>query len=95
MTKNISIIITVALMTLSSGCSTYNSLVPSFATIGSSSGYEKRENSKTAEEMAVIRLNYENAVNKVIEAKKALTIAKEAYNFNLDGSTWWNPFSWI
>ena len=44
MTKKISIIITIAFMTLSTSCSTYNSLVPDFATIGSSSVSETTEN---------------------------------------------------
>ena len=46
MTKKISIIITIAFMMLSTSCSTYNSLVPDFATIGSSSVSETTENNK-------------------------------------------------
>ena len=46
MTKKISIIITIAFMTLSTSCSTYNSLVPDFATIGASSVSETTENNK-------------------------------------------------
>jgi len=46
MTKKISIIITITFMTLSTSCSTYNSLVPDFATIGSSSMSETTENNK-------------------------------------------------
>ena len=46
MTKKISIIITITFMTLSTSCSTYNSLVPDFATIGASSVSETTENHK-------------------------------------------------
>ena len=46
MTKKISIIITIAFMTLSTSCSTYNSLVPDFATIGASSVSGTTENNK-------------------------------------------------
>ena len=49
MTKKISIIITIAFMMISTGCSTYNSLVPDFATIGSSSVSETIENNNSIE----------------------------------------------
>ena len=52
MTKKISIIITIAFMMISTGCSTYNSLVPDFATIGSSSVSETIENNKNNSEEA-------------------------------------------
>jgi len=52
MTKIISIIITIAFMMISTGCSTYNSLVPDFATIGSSSVSETIENNKNNSEEA-------------------------------------------
>ena len=52
MTKKISIIITIAFMMISTGCSTYNSLVPDFATIGSSSVSETIENNKNNSEQA-------------------------------------------
>ena len=43
MTKKISIIITISFLLLSAGCSTYNSLVPNWATITSSSSTETTE----------------------------------------------------
>ena len=46
MTKKISIIITITFMILSTSCSTYNSLVPDFATIGASSVSETTETNK-------------------------------------------------
>jgi len=46
MTKKISIIITIAFMMISTSCSTYNSLVPDFATIGSSSVSDTIKNNK-------------------------------------------------
>jgi len=46
MTKKISIIITIAFMMISTSCSTYNSLVPDFATIGSSSVSDTTKNNK-------------------------------------------------
>ena len=52
MTKKISIIITIAFMMISTGCSTYNSLVPDFATIGSSSVSVTTENNKNNSEEA-------------------------------------------
>ena len=52
MTKKISIIITIAFMMISTGCSTYNSLVPDFVTIGSSSVSETTENNKNNSEEA-------------------------------------------
>ena len=52
MTKKISIIITIAFMMISTGCSTYNSLVPDFATIGSSSVSETIENNNNNSEEA-------------------------------------------
>ena len=79
-------------MILSSSCSTYNSLVPEFATIGSSS---TPENTKTKAEMAELKLAYESALTTAIKSNNALTKAKEAYVVNNDDSTWWNPFSWF
>ena len=52
MTKKISIIITIAFMMISTGCTTYNSLVPDFATIGSSSVSETIENNNNNSEEA-------------------------------------------
>ena len=46
MTKKISIIIIIAFMMISTSCSTYNSLVPDFATIGSSSVSDTIKNNK-------------------------------------------------
>ena len=92
MTKNISVVITVAFMILSSSCTTYNSLVPEFATIGSSS---TPENTKTKAEMAELKLAYESALTTAIKTNNALTKAKEAYVGNNDDTTWWNPFSWF
>ena len=79
-------------MILSSSCSTYNSLVPEFATIGSSSA---PENTKTKAEMAELKLAYESALKTATKSNNALTKAKEAYVGNNDDSSWWNPFSWF
>ena len=92
MTKNISIIITVAFMILSSSCSTYNSLVPDFATIGSSAAPEKI---KTKVEIAELKSAYNRALTIATESNNALRKAKDAYIGNSDDSTWWNPISWF
>ena len=47
MTKKITVLITLSFLLFSSGCSTYNSLVPNWATIGASSSVETTENKKT------------------------------------------------
>ena len=92
MTKNISVVITIAFMILSSSCSTYNSLVPEFATISLPA---TPENTKTKAEMAELKLAYESALITAAKSNIALTKAKEAYVGNNDDSTWWNPFSWF
>ena len=92
MTKNISIIITVAFMILSSSCSTYNSLVPDFATIGSSAA---PETIKTKVEIAELKLAYDKALATATESNDSLRKATEAYIGNSDDSSWWNPLSWF
>ena len=47
MIKNLTVLITLSFLLLSSGCSTYNSFVPNWATIGASSTTETTENKKT------------------------------------------------
>ena len=46
MTKKISIYITVIFMLISSSCTTYNSLVPDWATLGNSTSVESSESVK-------------------------------------------------
>ena len=92
MKKNISVIIMLAFMILSSSCSTYNSLVPSFATIGSSSVPDK---TKTDAELTILKVAYEKASVIAKDANIALRKAKEAYLLDSNNSTWWNPNSWF
>ena len=46
MIKKLTVLITLSFLLLSSGCSTYNSFVPNWATIGDSSTAETTENKK-------------------------------------------------
>ena len=95
MTKIISVIITVPFIFLLSSCSTYNSLVPSFATIGLSLEPEFTKTNANIAQMAELKSAYEKALILVSESNDTLRKAKLAYNKNIDNIAWWNPQSWF
>ena len=92
MTKTISVIITLGFLIMTSSCTTYNSLVPDFATIGSSSASESVISDA---ELAKLKSAYDKALIQASKSNMALRKAKEAYDVSLDESTWWNPISWF
>jgi hypothetical protein len=75
-----------------SACSTYNSVVPSWATIGNS----KIANLENKMDDAADSLDFEEAARLRDEIRRITSEAGSAVlTVEADNeSTWWNPFSW-
>ena len=74
------------------GCSTYNSFMPDWATIGNSDV----ANLEAKMEDAVDSLDFEEAARLRDEIRKIETAidTSEPISESKNNSTWWNPLSW-
>ena len=88
MKKNFSIILMIFCLSIISSCSTYNSIVPNWMEIGSSSNEVEQTKEIDTEK-------YKELIQKRAELEKLeheIEILEEQTDSD---STWWNPFSWF
>ena len=88
MKKYFSIIIMIFCLSMTSRCSTYNSIVPNWMEIGSSSSEVEQTNEIDTEK-------YKELIQKRAELEK-LEHEIEILEEQTDSDwSWWNPFSWF
>ncbi len=88
MKKYFSIIIMIFCLSMTSSCSTYNSIVPNWMEIGSSSSEVEQTNEIDTEK-------YKELIQKRAELEK-LEHEIEILEEQTDSDwSWWNPFSWF